>query len=1249
MEAFEYSLEVCDRDWECFFAECEECNLLPPSIAKVDDSGMSDIDDTGSIFAKIVQEVDLTAGFSAADHPIDSPPDCQGSPVDHYLSKHAITGMESILSGSEEDIHLQSVNIFFERLKNTAEAERLTEPNQERTGEKREGIREGESCSDGQQASSTILAENMPNLNSLSAKGETAVAKITEPVDRNRMKTMKKDEPDSNISPEPADSNSMLKNDRSAHPETKVIITGKDCTETRVNEGTQWSQSYGSLNKVETTSHIDKAIKVEICTPLDESKQEDLLTSQLTPSKRSSTDCWSNVEVMANVKWKENMKASQSDAISTNKTASQESSPSASVRRKRRKKRQLSVEPAESVHASERQVLVKPSDSEEEQYAWRGGTGQCASEDVTFFNLKGPQNHVMSSPPAYSVTSNLPVRMSANEIKVNDLSHCNPPWESQYQYSSESIVRQARYKATCSAENGRTNDRPVTPLSSITDRVNGKSDLTTETANCQRSNKMIRSIICCENEQLYTAEDKSLNPSILARAESNDPTVEVSQNDTPSAAKSVLAEEAGNPGKHHHTLRQRESEPQQQLEISCHDTDQYKSTLENTHFPLSAVCTSSSDAHNTKPNQFNARACPLLELSSQVECDKSALDTTNLLPDKCCPSKICSSLDTNIPGQQTERPVVLHTLPKLDVLSEKNTTADKAELPASQIMAFNSVNLFHSGEFNLIGKSQRETKLSISEDSLMSPSDITPVSSCFTLDTESIMSLSNENITDMSESSCISVSQNDSRFPGDKTSQEEEEQEEGDGTKSQSLSNYATDSKCDLVLEIEDAVTACKAEGKPEKDSKHSVFVMSSFWSEMEKLTINDILDLRMISKAAPHTLPPLQDREPTDVFAPTDSVLYAQLDESEPEQTNDDTVSAPNSVESSLGSSGGVMWKSDSVPVSLSADVYADNLMLTSVNDSSQLAGPGRSQMCFKKICKNVSVQNLRALESVSYTRKGQTLQTFDEGELEKAEYFTDGHVSTKDEEGNCLASSATDSYSISLTGIFQYLFGRKQSHPKQSATDNTTGYTDGSSVPENYDHFFSEFDTESFFYPLITSEEDQARDELVPVFAYTRSANRNLQFPEAYDYFFASSSSDDSSVESDEEDYCGPVRVVNRFTRTSSTSKFSTDIYDSFFSDSDLRQNFFWKNTFSFRNISFTRSTVNQQTISNPFDPVRPSGRSFQRRDHPLNALGNQDVMFSDPLLNSLEDRFSRQQPFRYEDLETTLPNPSKSISHA
>ncbi|XP_041860279.1 PGC-1 and ERR-induced regulator in muscle protein 1 [Melanotaenia boesemani] len=205
------------------------------------------------------------------------------------------------------------------------------------------------------------------------------------------------------------------------------------------------------------------------------------------------------------------------------------------------------------------------------------------------------------------------------------------------------------------------------------------------------------------------------------------------------------------------------------------------------------------------------------------------------------------------------------------------------------------------------------------------------------------------------------------------------------------------------------------------------------------------------------------------------------------------------------------------------------------------------------------------------------------------------------------------------------------------------TTYCTAGNSVPEAYDEFFSDFDTESFFYPLIKAEEKN-KDKPVPIFSYSRSTGKNLQFPEAYEYFFASSSSDDSSVDSDEEDKCCPVRVVSRFSRKASSTKLSTDVYEDFCTEKDFKENVFCLKSLSFRNIKFTAPvTQNQNSMS--LVPVRQSSRSNLRAGTTLNMLGNQDMMLPDPLLYYLEDRISRQltqQPFRYEDLQATVSNP-------
>lgn len=1280
MEDFEYSVEISDRDWECFFAECEECNLLPPSLAGVDDSGMSDMDDTASMLLKRTQKVDITADFSEAERPIDGPPDCEGSPVEDYLGKHGISGMESVLSGSEEDIHLQSINIFFERLKNLTEA---AEPSQVRAGKNREAIQKEEQHSDGQPSSTNSLPKNIPKLNSLPASGETAIGKESmRPVDTmSNINIMKIVEPGSSVSPEPAASNSVIKTNKSTCSETELFIREEACAEIGVNEVTQQNDSPDDAICPETPPHTDEGIKVKMCSPLTDGH---LLTRQLTLCDNCNAHLLSNLGMMTDTDCKVEQKPAvlHLDATSINKSVSLQSSPSASVKRKRRKKRRLSFEPTESSLGYERQVLVQPSDSEEEQYAGRAGTSLSLSEDVNLFHLKETQKNAASS--LFSVTSSLPVRIPNKEIKANGLLHTVPQHDSQQQTRRpEDIVRQERrtISATNIDENNVTDDRSVTTWSQTDDgamsaanntgngvtnvqpfnglemedltglygnscvsgavsaAVINKSDLTKETGNShvkhgpvesrQQSDEVNQSVTRCEDEQdaKRCAEVKSIFHSILPSAESNGRAVDICQNDKLSTAKSVLAADAGNSGRDNHTPCQREAEPQQQLEIDCHDTDQYSFTLEKTH------------SLNTKCQQFKSRDCPLSEeMLCEITCGKSTSDCIRLSSDKRCLSESSSSIDVNDTVWKTREPLEDKNSSKSD-----KHTSESAHSVAPQVMTSPLPN----GEINPTGISQKLT-----EDSAINSSDVTPLSSC-TLETASVSSFPNGKTTD------LSGNQNESRSQKEKTPPvlaKHEEEHAKSGPENQPVSNDSSDLKCDSLAGAGDVVTASQDECKPKKahDSKRSLFAISSFWSEMEKLTIKDILHLRTSKAASPVSLPALQESEETSMLSTTDSSCFTQLDESKPKPTNEDMPIVPHSVEPGCikptdTSSRGVMWQSEPVPMSHGTDIYHESMTLTP-----QPAYSGSFQKGLRKIAKNISVQNLHDLETKSFssTWKAEPLQIFDEGQSAKTEYIPDEFIPTQEKDMDTSEPSLLkDSYKISVMDIFQYFFGGKQSGATQAATENTPTFdTDGNSVPETYDHFFSEFDKENYFFNPLFTEDDQAKDELVPIFSCARSANRNLQYPEAYDYVFSSSSADDSSGESEEEADTAPVRVVSRFTRKASSSQISTDIYDNFFTDSDLKQNFFWKTTLSFRNVNFTGSTDQKQSCSSSLAhvPERQSDRALRRAVYPSNVLGNQDVMYPDPLLYHLEDRIFRQQaqqPFRYEDLQMiAVSNPSK-----
>ncbi|XP_061592327.1 PGC-1 and ERR-induced regulator in muscle protein 1 [Cololabis saira] len=1280
MDDFEYSVEICDRDWESFYTESEECAMLPPSLAGMDDSGMSDIDEIGSILAQRAQRVDPKPGSSENDRSIDGVPDREESPVEHCLSGRGLGVIESVLSGSEEDIHLQSVNMFFERLKSLTEVE----PNQKKVGNNREVTQKEEQCCDGQQATRTTLPKNFPKLNTPPARGETAVGKETvKPVDTTRtINILRKVQSQSNFSPEPAACRNLAPR-MCKSSEIELFIREEACMETSVNDVKRWNQSRDSTETTVCSETTPQTCSVEPCTNLNDMEEESFLTSQVILRKKSSP---------------------REEHITV-----QESSPSASIKRKRRKKKRLSMEVGEGGRPCERQVLPVRSDSEEECFRLRDGAGLRLLPES--FYLNEPQKRLMPPFAAYSPITSFPNNISNIDVK-NVLSHSVPPSDSPNQHLAGSVSIRTRYTAADYTENNGTDHMFFSPLGqsngNVISRVSYSTNDTTDLKVCrklpvdgspglnegltgnsghekqnakagelQHSDKINTSLMSCENGQnRKTCEAEVKSVSHLQSAESCAPAVDTSQNDKLSAAKALQDSEGGNSGRDEHPLCQSEAEPQDQLESDFHNTNQCGTTVEKNHVSLSALAGIASHALNAKSPRVPE------ESPGEMVSPDIISNGTNHSPYKSVLSENPSSLDTEL---QTDHPMEVQAF---DILSEQNTKAETSQLESSQTSVLSS-------------KSPTETKLSLSEDLRTSPSNITNVSSCCTLDTDSLVSLSNENLTDLSGSYCSCASEYESGGQTENKLLMLKKQEEGDTT---SGSQSHLESTCDLQDRGEVAINTSKAVDEPEK-MVNSVFAMSSFWSEMEKLTINDILGLRRINKDAPFSrLPPLQENEETEMFAAADLDVLTQST-STSVRTKEKLLPIENYCSRS------VMWESEPVPVSRSVNIYPQNTILAPVTDTLQPVLTEKAQTCRRKISKTTSVHNLPALESEShgYMCKGKALQTLEETKSETFENCIDGSTLKQDNHRTSSLSSSTDSYSISLTDIFQYFFRGNQSVPSQSDKEDLTAvFTGGNSVPETYDHFFSEFDTESFFYPLTTTEEkdkdgpvpifsysvptqsdkedvttvctggnsvpetydhffsefdtesffypftkteEKDKDRPVPIFSYSRSAKRNLQFPEAYEYFYASSSSDDSSAESDEEENCQPVRVLSRFNRKPSSTHIATDVYDNFFTDGDLKMNFFSLRSLSFRNLRFKASTQQKQgSHSVSLVPVSQRSRSALRAGLPCNVLGNQDVMFPDPLIYHLDDRISRvlaEQPFKYEGFQEIISNPRLDAS--
>ncbi|KAB5546238.1 hypothetical protein PHYPO_G00069750 [Pangasianodon hypophthalmus] len=430
------------------------------------------------------------------------------------------------------------------------------------------------------------------------------------------------------------------------------------------------------------------------------------------------------------------------------------------------------------------------------------------------------------------------------------------------------------------------------------------------------------------------------------------------------------------------------------------------------------------------------------------------------------------------------------------------------------------------------------------------------------------------------------------------------------------------------------------------------IYAISSFWNEMEKLTINDILRLRLVGQAQyPSVLLQPEDSSIADVTNAGDSGYFTHSDESKPDHSirnmsfisdfdgelaqllSPDAAKLDEGIRESPNPTG-ILWESDP---NLSGTAPGVEDVFNSDTAHSSSLYRNNSNHCFRKMCKNISVQNLQALEgqnlgkilrNASHHSIHSVYSTHSEVEDDYVDPFdrveTSSPVYLSDEE-------EMDSTGITFSEIIEYLFGTDE--PEQSASEAHTiaaSYLNGTetSVPEMYDHFFSEFEPENLFYPLADNN-SSTNDELVPIFSSSRSATRNVQFPEVYDYFFP----DDSPVHSDEDEEPEHtvIRVVTRYDHMPTKNHDSvaaSDPHKQFFPEKDNSWNFLWTNPFSFRKVRRTGFTVPpEESSSQALTPVKNTGRSFRGGIQPINILGIDESPFPDPLILSLENRIFRQ----------------------
>ncbi|KAL4658501.1 PGC-1 and ERR-induced regulator in muscle protein 1 isoform X1 [Arapaima gigas] len=433
----------------------------------------------------------------------------------------------------------------------------------------------------------------------------------------------------------------------------------------------------------------------------------------------------------------------------------------------------------------------------------------------------------------------------------------------------------------------------------------------------------------------------------------------------------------------------------------------------------------------------------------------------------------------------------------------------------------------------------------------------------------------------------------------------------------------------------------------------YPVYAISSFWDEMEKLTIKDILHLRLVSHVqSPRDLPYNLTADPSDA---ADSDYFTLLDESKPDhpssefstssdfeedflqEINTSTDPSPEPPDKKhqehssarLPSSKAILWDSDLAlktrhqegfrekEVFCSEYTSQSHLSEFSVSDQGPLhpVQSERENSCLYFLSHQESEQQFRS-EPVEHTESvGKTCPTLFDSDM------------------------LTDSFNIPFSEIFKCSLGENEATFSPLDTSAAVCLTDENaqklSVPEMYDYFFAEFETGSLFFPLSQRCDG---NKMVPIFSCSRSAEQSFQTTQTYNCFLP-----ENSVRSDDEDDCKPVRVVTRANSRVNEPEEAVaapDTYEQFCTDSDWKGNVFWRNPFSLRGTRFLLGGFLQprgSSISWECPSLRGWGYLLFRRIR----LGSQGDHNCHPRIGYLD-----KQTFTQEK-EAQQPNPGMQTS--
>ncbi|XP_072539441.1 uncharacterized protein perm1b [Salminus brasiliensis] len=375
------------------------------------------------------------------------------------------------------------------------------------------------------------------------------------------------------------------------------------------------------------------------------------------------------------------------------------------------------------------------------------------------------------------------------------------------------------------------------------------------------------------------------------------------------------------------------------------------------------------------------------------------------------------------------------------------------------------------------------------------------------------------------------------------------------------------------------------------------IYALSSFWDEMEKLTINDILHLRVADNKSPLSGSTyseendvhLQDRDLVDskdaslqdssiVDESADSDYFTHLDDFKPDRSSCEFSTLSDFDDEFLQI---INTSANPSPApqnlrqteSFLESTYTSELEITTVNNESE------SEDVIMLCPQNGSPLYLypaTEAQSVFHIHKPDCIGG--PFELECIRKTPSPVLSV----GNILADQCPLLFSEIVDGE-----GFQKMNPDRCSPVVSFYSSKKLSVPETYDDFFTDFVVGNLFFPSI-----QDQTVPIPIFSSSRSVVRDLVFPEV-----------EELMESDFEDNNCPIRVMTRFSNQPERSTSPSGTPNLFFFTSQRRN---WRSLLSLRRISFIgKGSAWCQKVSSWIFPKEAKLMSHVSRAQPVPHL--------------------------------------------